>query len=90
MVKSQAVRMLPAIPQRTAEKRWTAPAPEATLAEILADEHELKGALWVEPVELDLSQTEPGSPPHPPTPGLKGLGKVSSSECSLEIARCRP
>ena len=28
---------------------------EATLAEILADEPELDGALWVEPVELDLS-----------------------------------
>jgi hypothetical protein len=28
---------------------------EATLAEILADEPELEGALWVEPVELDLS-----------------------------------
>jgi len=29
---------------------------EATLAEILADEPELEGALWVEPVELDLSR----------------------------------
>jgi hypothetical protein len=28
---------------------------EATLAEILADEPELEGALWVEPLELDLS-----------------------------------
>lgn len=28
---------------------------EATLADILADEPELEGALWVEPVELDLS-----------------------------------
>ena len=28
---------------------------EATLAEILADEPELEGMLWVEPVELELS-----------------------------------
>jgi hypothetical protein len=33
----------------------TAAEAEATLAEILADEPELEGALWVEPVELDLS-----------------------------------
>ena len=28
---------------------------EATLAEILADEPELEGALWVEPLELEVS-----------------------------------
>jgi hypothetical protein len=32
----------------------TAAEAEAILAEILADEPELEGALWVEPVELDL------------------------------------
>jgi hypothetical protein len=33
----------------------TAAEAEATLAEILADEPELEGALWVEPVEIDVS-----------------------------------
>ena len=33
----------------------TAAEAEATLAEILADESELEGMLWVEPVELELS-----------------------------------
>ena len=33
----------------------TAAEAEATLAEILADEPELEGMLWVEPVELELS-----------------------------------
>jgi hypothetical protein len=33
----------------------TAAEAEATLAEILADEPELDGALWIEPVEIDVS-----------------------------------
>jgi hypothetical protein len=33
----------------------TAAEAEATLAEILAGEPELEGALWVEPVEIDVS-----------------------------------
>ena len=33
----------------------TAAEAEATLAEIVADEPELEGMLWVEPVELELS-----------------------------------
>jgi hypothetical protein len=33
----------------------TAAEAEATLAEILADEPELEGVLWVEPVDLELS-----------------------------------
>jgi hypothetical protein len=33
----------------------TAAEAEATLAEILADEPELEGSLWVEPVEIDVS-----------------------------------
>jgi hypothetical protein len=33
----------------------TAGEAEATLAEILADEPELEGSLWVEPVDLDVS-----------------------------------
>jgi hypothetical protein len=33
----------------------TAAEAEATLEEIVADEPELEGALWVEAVELDLS-----------------------------------
>ena len=33
----------------------TAEEAEATLEQILADEPELEGALWVAPVELDLS-----------------------------------
>ena len=33
----------------------TAAEAEATLAEILADEPQLEGRLWVEPVELELS-----------------------------------
>jgi hypothetical protein len=33
----------------------TAEEAEATVVQILADEPELEGALWVEPVELDLS-----------------------------------
>ena len=33
----------------------TAAEAEATLAEILADDRELEGALWVEPLKIDLS-----------------------------------
>jgi len=33
----------------------TAAEAEATLAGILADEPELEGSLWVEPVEIDVS-----------------------------------
>ena len=33
----------------------TAAEAEATLAEIVADEPELEGALWVEPLEIHLS-----------------------------------
>jgi hypothetical protein len=33
----------------------TAAEAKATLAEILADEPELEGSLWVEPLEIDVS-----------------------------------